>query len=441
MATAGISRALLSSILRRSKNIQQKALNKPFSADYLRRAARYPDRNIIGGKRKTPKYTEAVSPTVYNNFVKDFAKAYKQADVEGITSLKSGMNIFGSNFFQNIKKAAKRKNFLDRADTDRIKTLQEQRFGFHDFTDPRYKAKQDLVSQQRAAIQDVYNDIIKKAPKDPNTGKAILSGKRELYPVSIIPKLKNKYPDLFAGVENNKQGQAKIYKITEATRSGSRKKMEYPDFQKASDNIEEQAMYMQVPNFTDEAELGKIPRQYLIDVFRSRPSEFVTGNAKKDANRYLRFLRDQNFFDPQSPYYYKKNPEFAEYYLTRKQPSGAVADYRRGLDLSHDVPTLMPGGSRKFPTQTQTVPFSGAEIGRTHYLSPNVNRILQPKLEAQAIDALQKKNYKKFVKLDEQMIKNNIRTTITDPTTGEVYPMGGYADIGFNRGGIASLLE
>ena len=39
------------------------------------------------------------------------------------------------------------------------------------------------------------------------------------------------------------------------------------------------------------------------------------------------------------------------------------------------------------------------------------------------------------------MIKNNIRTTITDPATGEVYPMGGYADIGFNRGGIASLLE
>ena len=114
MATAGISRALLSSILRRSKNIQQKALNKPFSADYLRRAARYPNRNITGGKRKTPKYTEAVSPTVYNNFVKDFAKAYKQADVEGITSLKSGMNIFGSNFFQNIKKTAKRKNLSKR---------------------------------------------------------------------------------------------------------------------------------------------------------------------------------------------------------------------------------------------------------------------------------------------------------------------------------------
>jgi len=435
MAVAGLSKALLSSILRRSKNIQQKALNKPFSADYLRRAARYPDRNITGGKRKTPKYTETVSPKVYNNLVKDFSKAYKAADLEGIGSLKQGMNSFGANFFESIKKAAKKKKLLNIKDTLRVQNLwkKKQMTGI-DFNDPRYLPSQTLANQKRAAVEDIYKEIIKKAPKDPKTGKAILSGKRELYPISIIPKLKNKYPDLFKDIENDVTGRRRLFKLLEPTKSGSRGQIPYPDFQSAQTNIFEEAMFKQVPNFTGEAELGKIPRQYLIDVFRSRPSEFVTGNAKKDANRYLRFLRDQEFFDPQSDYYYKKNPEFLDYYLTRKQPIGSVRDYRRGQDLSHDVPTLKQG-STKFPTQTQTIPFSGGEMGRTHYLPKNINRELQPNLEAKALQALKTKNYKKFIEIDEQMTENNIRTKILDPDTGEIYPMGGWKEFGFSKGG------
>ena len=436
MAVAGISKALLKSVIKRSKNLQEKAINKPFSEDYFRRAARYPDRNIQLGKRKTPKYTDVISTKAYDKLVKDFSKVYKKADVEGITSLKSGMNIFGSNFFENIKKTAKKKNLLDKKDTTRVQNLYKSEFltGI-DFTDPRYKSIQNLANQKRAAVQDIYSDIIKKAPKDPNTGKAIVSGPKAFYPISIIPKLKKKYPDLFKDIQNDATGRRRLFKILEPTRSGSREQIPYPPFQSAKTNIFEEAMFKQVPNFTDEAELGKIPRQYLIDVFRSRPAEFVTGDAKKDANRYLRFLRDQEFFDPQSPYFYKKNPEFLDYYLTRKQPAGAVRDYRRGQDLSHDVPTLATTGSKKFPTQTQTIPFSGGEMGRTHYLPQNINRKLQPSLEAQALNALKRKDYKKFVKIDEQMTKNNIRTTIMDPATGEIYPMGGYAELGFSRGG------
>jgi len=80
MAVAGIGRALLKSVIKRSKNLQKKAVNKPFSENYLQRAARYPDRNIQAGKRKTPNYKNAVSPKVYNNLIKDFSKVYKAAD-------------------------------------------------------------------------------------------------------------------------------------------------------------------------------------------------------------------------------------------------------------------------------------------------------------------------------------------------------------------------
>jgi hypothetical protein len=240
-------------------------------------------------------------------------------------------------------------------------------------TDPRYFNAQNLANQKRAAVKDIYDEIIKKAPKDAITGKPILQGARELYPVSIIPKLKKKYPDLFKDIENDIAGRRSIGKVLGPAKSGSREQVPYPDFQKVNTNIFEEAMYKQVPNFTDEAKLGKIPRQYLIDVFRSRPAEFVTGNPKKDANRYLRFLRDQEFFDPQSDYFYKKNPEFLDYSLMRQQPAA------KGQDLSHDVPTLMTTGSTKFPTQTQTVPFSGGEVGRTHYLPKNINRRITTK--------------------------------------------------------------
>jgi len=431
MAVAGIGRALLKSVIKRSKNLQEKAINKPFSENYLQRAARYPDRNIQAGKRKTPKYKDSISPKAYDKLVKDFSKVYKAADYEGIGSLKEGMNTFGSNFFENIKKTAKKKNLLDKKDTTRVQNLWKsaQLTGI-DFTDPRYFNAQNLANQKRAAVKDIYDEIIKKAPKDAITGKPILQGAKELYPVSIIPKLKKKYPDLFKDIENDIAGRRSIGKVLGPAKSGSREQVPYPDFQKVNTNIFEEAMYKQVPNFTDEAKLGKIPRQYLIDVFRSRPAEFVTGNPKKDANRYLRFLRDQEFFDPQSDYFYKKNPEFLDYSLMRQQP-----DAKKGLDLSHDVPTLMTTGSKKFPTQTQTMPFSGGEVGRTHYLPKNINRKLQPSLETQAINALKTGNYKKFVELDEQMMENNIRTTILDPDTGELYPMGGYAELGFNRGG------
>jgi hypothetical protein len=193
-----------------------------------------------------------------------------------------------------------------------------------------------------------------------------------------------------------------------------------------------------VPNYTGEEELGKEARQYLVDIFRSRPSDFRTGDYKKDATKFLTFLRRQDFFDPKSDYYFKNTREFRDYSLTRKQPPGEVKEFRRGLDLSHDQPTLVPGGeSKKFPTQ-EYLPWTGGEIGRTHYLPRDINRSIQTSLEMKAIDAIKKKNWKTLIQLDKQMISRNIRTTVRDPITGEEFPMGGWKDFGYNKGGVVN---
>lgn len=424
----------IANLIKTSKKIQNLAKNSKYTADYLRRA-KLRDKKINPNRKKGGLYSYP------DEFLKNFSEAYKTLDAQGIGSLKQGMNSLGSNFWETTKKAAKKKGYITAEDANRIQQQRFQAFKEQDYTNPKYKPKQNIREEKRNAIKSVWEDIVNSAPKNSQTKLPIISGVSEFYPIKIIPKLKNKYPDLFKDIENNVAGRSKMNHLIEATESGSFPLLKYPKFQKSSANIDEEAMYSQVTKFTDEEELGKIPRQYLIDVFRSRPSEFMTGNYKNDANRYLRFLRGQGFFDPQSDYFFKKNPEFIDYLLTRKQPSGSVANYRRGQDLSHDVPTLATEGSKKFPTQTQTIPFSGGEIGNTHYLPKNINRVLQPKLETQAIDALVNENFDLFKKLDQQMTDNNIRTTIIHPITKEKFPMGGWKDTGFSGGGLVKLLN
>ena len=420
------------SLIKSSKKIQELARKSKYTADYLRRAK-------IRGKEIDPLRPKASPIYSYpDKFLKDFSKAYKTSDAQGIKSLKSGMNSLGSDFWQTTKLAANKKGYITVEDGNRLRGLISRE---QNYTAPRYKDRQVLREEKRDAIKSVWKDIIKAAPIDKKTKLPIVSGKREFYPISIIPKLKKKYPDLFKNIENTVLGRQSMNHLIEATESGSSPLLQYPKFQKPNTNIDEIAMTSQVTKFTDEKNLGKIPRQYLIDMFRSRPTEFMTGNFKNDANRYLRFLREQEFFDPQSDYFFKKNPEFIKYSLTRKQPPGPIASYRRRQDLSHDVPTLLPEGSKKFPTQNQTVPFSGSEIGKTHYLPKNVNRVLQPKLETQAINALINEDFNLFKKIDQQMTDNNIRTTITHPNTKEMFPMGGYKEIGFSGGGLVKLLN
>ena len=444
---AGITKALLSSVLRRSNFIKKKAFNLSYTEDYLRRVAkRYPNRKVVQGERKNPaSFSTAVGKDYYNKFIKDFSKIYKNADQKGIATLRAGM---GKHFWERSRETAKGKNLITPKDTDRVYKQTGVFLGEHQpHLQKLYQPKRELRQEKREAIQSVWDDIVKSAAKDKD-GLPILSGKKDFYPINTIPALKEKFPNLFSNIKNDKSGQQKIYRLGDP--SAVDKKLQYPKFRKTSENIDEQTMYRQVPAYTGEEKLGKEARQYLVDIFRSRPSDFRTGDYKKDATKFLTFLRQQDFFDPKSAYYFKNTREFRDYYLTRKQPLGEVKDFRRGLDLSHDQPTLIPGGeARRFPTQ-EYLPWTGGEIGKTHYLPRDINRSIQTSLEMKAIDAIKKKNWKKLIQLDKQMMSRNIRTTVSDPITGEEFPMGGWKDFGFNKGGsvehfqaggLASLLE
>ena len=92
MAVAGIGKALLSSVLRKSNFIKKKAFNLPYTEDYVRRAKRHPKRKIVQGERRGPgSYTKAVGKDYYNKFIEDFSKVYKTADQEGIGTLRASM--------------------------------------------------------------------------------------------------------------------------------------------------------------------------------------------------------------------------------------------------------------------------------------------------------------------------------------------------------------
>ena len=167
----------LLSLIKSSKKIQELARKSKYTADYLRRAK-------IRGKEIDPLRPKASPIYSYpDKFLKDFSKAYKTSDAQGITSLKSGMNSLGSNFFQTTKRAANKKGYITAEDGNRIAQQRFQAFREQDYTAPKYKDRQVLREKKRDAIKSVWEDIIKAAPIDKKTKLPIVSGKREFYPI------------------------------------------------------------------------------------------------------------------------------------------------------------------------------------------------------------------------------------------------------------------
>ena len=208
-----------------------------------------------------------------------------------------------------------------------------------------------------------------------------------------------------------------------------------------------------VKNVPGEINLGsdKVAGQYISELWRSRSDAFKTGINSIDAHNFLKFLRRQGFLNPKSSKYFKLQPEYQNYFLTRlAQP--------KGKDLAHDVSTLNPEGI------SDAMPFSGGEIGRTQFLDPSINLRTQPRLEAKGLKSLLS-NKKNLAKIDQDMMNQNIRTTLVNPdevyTDEELlkfylnrnkikqkfgldiedvlsegyYPMGGWKDFGFSKGG------
>ena len=209
--------------------------------------------------------------------------------------------------------------------------------------------------------------------------------------------------------------------------------------------------YAELDNMTGTEK--KIAKQYISELWRSREG-FRTGMHSLDAHNFLKFLRKQDFFNPRSKEYFGASKEYEDYFLTRLgQPKGP-----KGKDLAHDVATLNPAG------KSDATPFSGGEIGRTHFLDPNINASIQKTKEAKGLKSLLS-DKKDLSKIDQEMMDQNIRTTLVNPDevysdeellkfylnqdkikqkfgldiedvlSEGYYPMGGWKSLGFSKGG------
>ena len=141
----------------------------------------------------------------------------------------------------------------------------------------------------------------------------------------------------------------------------------------------------------------------------------------------------------------------------------------KGKHLAHDVPTLNPEGYKSFPPGS--TPWSGGEAGKMHYLDPDINLKTQPELERQYIGALADENFDEMKKIDQEMLDQDIRSTIVNPNprfsdedlvklflhrnkvkekfgidfedflSEDIYTPGGTSNIGFSGGGLVKLLN
>ena len=382
-------------------------------------------------------YNTGVGQETYDKFLKDFSKQYKKLGREDFTKFKKGIENISHNLWWSTQQNAKNRGLITAADTRKaqFRPGQEGLFKIGELN-PSILKQVKLKEERRKALLSVWQDISDEAFKD-KKGRPLLN-KWAFNSDVTIPRLKKKFPSLFEGIENDIIGQRPLRGVVR--KSGHKggpfsTRLEKPEISPIargkSSNPQAQYMGYVLPNYTGEG-VGLIGRQYWDDLFRSRGSDFRTRSGARDIHNFLKFERSQGALDPASPYYYKKNPEFLDYYLTRKrQPVG--------MELAHDRPTLNPQQISKRFTPSETVPGSGGEIGFTQFLERDINRKWQPYFENMAYEAMLAKRYDKLAKIDAEMIKRNIRTRITDPNTGEEILMGGWKEFGFNRGGIASL--
>ena len=436
MAVAGISRALLKSLISQGKKIRKKAIEAPLTQDYqFRRGPQRFGKKISG--RKLGQYKHAIGEEKYNKFLKDFSKQYKTLGREDFQGFKKQMVGISPDFWLRTQQNALNKGFINRTDTKKVALRAGSELSTK-VPSPLVQKQIKLKGDRRKAVSSVWEDIAKEAPKN-KAGLPILA-KTAFGSKAIFPRLKKQFPKLFEGVEDNKVGRRAVQRIAEpsprkiireSTPFPSR--LRKPDFVPLADisNPTEAYLKNSLRKYVGEG-VDKPSGSYFVDQWRSRGPEFRTGADATDVHNFLKFERAQGTLDPASPYYYKKNPEFLDYFLSRKRQV-------RGMELAHDRPTLNPlalYSGKHVPTET--VPGSGSDIGFTHFLERDVNRRLQPFYEDKAYKAMLANRYDELAAIDAEMIKKNIRTRIIDPNTGEEILMGGWKDCGYNKGGVVN---
>ena len=315
-------------------------------------------------------------------------------------------------------------------------------------------------NQLRNAILDHLKPIYDKAKKN-KEGKAVLP---KHWKSKELKAIAEKHPDLFPdGLTSHRMHDILQGSKDRGKGSAGRVDWIYDTTSKSPGKDSEKLLKELFPHYADEV-VDHIDKKYMVDIWRSRPEQFRTGNFQKDVPAFLTFLRKQEFFNPQNKKtYFKFQGEYDDYALMRKnQP--------KRMHLAHDVPDLVPEGSPRFPTQEST-PFAGGEAGKTQYLEPGINLKTQPELEQKYITSLVDEDFDLTKQLDQEMLDKNIRSTIVNPNEAlsddelvklflnrnkikqkfgvdfedylseGIYTPGGTSGIGFSSGGLVKLLN
>jgi hypothetical protein len=435
MAVAGISRALLKSLISQGKKIRRAAMKLPLTQDYQLRRGPLRTGKEISERTHPVKYKSAIGEEKYNKFLKDFSKQYKTLGREDFQEFRKKMQGISPEFWLRTQQNALNKGFINRVDTKKVALRAGTELSTK-VPSPLGQKQIKLKGDRRKAISSVYQDIAKEAPKN-KAGLPILA-KNAFGTKALFPRLKKQFPKLFEGMEDNLVGRKALRRVVESSPRKNATELtpfpsylKKPDFIPLADTSNPTEVYLKnsLRNYVGEP-MDRPSGSYFVDQWRSRGPEFRTGADATDVHNFLKFERAQGTLDPANPYYFKNNPEFKDYKAMRKRQV-------RGMELAHDRPTLNPlalYSGKHVPTET--VPGSGADIGFTHFLERDVNRIWQPFYEDKAYKAMLANRYDELAAIDAEMIKRNIRTRIIDPNTGEERLMGGWKEFGYNQGGV-----
>jgi len=425
------------------------------------------------GAKGAPSYKSGVGEKEFKKSLENFSDLYKKSDAVQFTAFKKSVDEIDPNIWSSFKKNSKKRKLLNNQDTSRAERLRSGTSYPQNYAKPR-----TLKDRRRNVILDAWNRMTQLQKKN-KTGLPLFprhpEGGGPFGNPSTNPMLqrmqKNWDKDSAFPFENI--GSTKTNRLIRTLRNKSPARPSFgyqghsalvrPKYaQDLNSNQAEAYVRKLLPNYIGpvkkvpgEIKLGSdtVAGQYIAELWRSRKG-FRTGIHSQDAENFLDFLRRQDFLNPRSSKYFKLQPEYENYLLTRKaQP--------KGQDLAHDVATLNPEGI------SDTMPFSGGEIGKTQFLDPNINLKTQGNLESEGLKSLLS-NKKDLAKIDKDMMDQNIRTTlvnrdemltdeellkfylnrdkikqefgvdIEDYLSEGYYPMGGWKDIGFNEGGMVN---
>lgn len=430
----------------------------------------------------------------YEDFLQKFKehadKTIKEGNTEEITSLKNQLT------------EKQYHNLLREANVSRENTKTLQGLGGKKTIEAAGKVSQATriekgltpiidKDKQIDAVRQVYDEIFSNAPMVKR--KNLITNKIEtVYDLragdleykNVLPILKAKFPKLFDQFDINNTSHSKAF------RRSLKNEVNIPsNINRSKGWIQDQLIEKTFRKYLSQQPFRKaliktptrglnVDTLFIKDLFRSRPSEFRTGNLTQDTERFFSFLNDIQYFNPRSETYYRNlDPDFSLYKQFRELQDTLPKDEQ----LSHMVHTVVPDPffEQRFASASQVglddlvtkqtqntpifrsesmsmsdpVPFGGTDPYQLHFLPKDKNINLQGQLENELFRAIRdyyNTGVSRIAAVEQKMINAGIKTKIVDPFAGPDSPLSrnyGAWDrsssllTGLKDGGFASIEE